>query len=138
FSVYGERDFSMGSTILTPPRPLSTILGGLSTLSPVPAQPQWIAVRQRFQKFHDNLALTPIQYLDGVTKRKGVVSCLNRHYYDHGSDSANSFLIGSWAKNTAIRPPRDIDLYFVVPYHVYLRFQNHVWNRQSALLQEIK
>jgi Second Messenger Oligonucleotide or Dinucleotide Synthetase domain len=52
--------------------------------------------------------------------------------------SPNSFLIGSWGKDTVIRPPRDVDLYFVLPVAVYHRFQGYVWNRQSALLQEVK
>lgn len=130
-----ERDFTMGSTILTSPWSYGTILG-----SPAPTPPvqQWIAVRRRFQKFDENLSLTPLQYLDGVTKRKGVVSCLNRHYYNSSSASDHSFLIGSWAKGAAVRPPRDVDLYFVVPYQTYLRFQDHIWNRPSGLLQEVK
>jgi hypothetical protein len=41
-------------------------------------------------------------------------------------------------KNTAVRPPRDVDLYFVLPVEAYHRFQNYVGNRQSALLQEVK
>ena len=31
-----------------------------------------------------------------------------------------------------------MDLYFLLPPHVYGRFQGHLWNRQSALLQEVK
>ena len=99
----------------------------------------WIAVRQRFTQFHNNLTLTPLQQLDGWTKKRGVVNCLNRHYYLAPSDTDNSFLIGSWAKDTAImRPPRDVDLYFLLPQAVYQRFQGYTWNRQSALLQEVK
>ena len=33
---------------------------------------------------------------------------------------------------------RDVDLYFLLPVTVYNRFQTNVWNRQSALLQEVK
>lgn len=98
----------------------------------------WIAVRQRFEHFHKNLLLTPLQHVDGVTKRNGVVNCLNRNYYDLTSDTENSFFIGSWGKDTATRPPRDVDVYFLLPTEVYYRFQSHVWNRQSALLQEVK
>ena len=36
------------------------------------------------------------------------------------------------------RPPRDVDLYFLLPPAVYERFQGYVWNQQSALLQEVK
>src|SRR5690242_8634199 len=99
---------------------------------------KWVAVRPRFEQFHGNLFVTPRQYLDGTTKRNGVISCLNRYYYGSTSDTENSFLIGSWGKNTAVRPPRDVDLYFVLPFAVYSRFQGYLWNRQSALLQEVK
>ena len=98
----------------------------------------WIAVRQRFEQFHRNLALTPLQQVNGLTKRNGVVSCLNRAYYGTHSDTANSFFVGSWGKDTAIRPPRDVDVYFLLPVAVYHRFQSHIWNRQSTLLQEVK
>jgi len=51
---------------------------------PSPAQasrPQWIAVRQRFEQFAQNLMLTSVQVADGVTKCQGVVRRLNRRYY---------------------------------------------------------
>ena len=98
----------------------------------------WIGVRQRFTQFHGNLTLTPLQYLDGYRKSAGVVECLNRHYYGVTSGRDNSLLVGSWAKDTAVRPPRDVDLYFLLPPTVYYRFQAYTWNRQSALLQEVK
>ena len=133
---------------LSPPAPLSAFSAPypnlLAALGAVPATPlpavglQWIAVRQRFTQFHSNLSLTPTQFLDGMTKRNGVVNCLNRRYYGSTSDTDNSFLVGSWGKDTAMRPPRDVDLYFLLPVAVHTRFQAHVWNRQSALLQEVK
>ena len=98
----------------------------------------WIAVRERFTQFHSDLMPTPTQRLDGFTKGTGVVKCLNRHYYDSASELDNSFKIGSWGKDTAVRPPRDVDLYFLLPPAVYERFQGYVWNQQSALLQEVK
>lgn len=110
----------------------------LQNLFYYPPSPPWIAVRRRFEEFHSNLMLTVIQRADALTKRNGVVRCLNRHYYGSFSDTEHSFLIGSWAKGTAIRPPRDLDLYFVLPSPVYHRFQDHLWNPQSALLQEVK
>lgn len=133
---------------LPPPSPLSSLAAQLPNLFPalraVPAAPlppiglQWVAVRQRFQQFHNSLSLTPTQFLDGMTKRNGVVNCLNRRYYGSTSDTDNSFLVGSWGKDIAMRPPRDVDLYFLLPPAVYTRFQAHVWNRQSTLLQEVR
>ena len=54
---------------------------GLGLLSVAQTVPQWIGVRQRFEQFHRNLALTELQYQDGVTKRAGVrsVSMSLRH-----------------------------------------------------------
>ena len=116
--------------------------GGLSEygLSPTPQvfPHQWIAVRPRFTQFNNELFLTPLQQADGITKSGGVVGCLNRHYYGSDSRSDHRFFIGSSGKNTAGRPPRDVDLYFLLPVEVYHRFQGHMWNRQSALLQEVK
>ncbi len=133
---------------LSPPSALSALSAPypnlLAALATVPATPlpavglQWVAVRQRFTQFHNNLSLTPTQFLDGLTKRNGVVNSLNRRYYGSTSDTENSFLVGSWGKDTATRPPRDVDLYFLLPVAVHTRFQAHVWNRQSALLQEVK
>lgn len=117
--------------------PQTLLGGGLNSLSYVNS-PMWIAVRQRFEQFHRNLLLTPLQRQDGLTKRNGVVNCLNRNYYDSTSETDNSFFIGSWGKDTVTRPPRDVDVYFVLPVQVYHRFQPYLWNRQSALLQEVK
>jgi hypothetical protein len=99
---------------------------------------KWVAVLPRFTQFDDNLLLTPRQFLDGITKRAGIVARLNRSYYGSTSGTDHSFFIGSWGKDTAIRPPRDVDVYFVLPPRVHGRFQSYRWNRQSALLQEVK
>jgi hypothetical protein len=117
---------------------LLTLAGLAASPAPNSTLLRWIAVRPRFEQFNQELALTARQEIDACTKWGGVVNSLNRHYYGTYSRTDNSFLIGSWAKGTAGRPPRDVDLYFVLPYEVYQRFQNYVWNRQSALLQEMK
>ena len=103
-----------------------------------PAGHKWIAVRQRFEQFHRNLSLTLAQTCDGNTKRRGVIKCLNQYYYGQSSGDEHSLLIGSWGKGTATRPPRDVDVYFILPYEDYLRFEQRAGNRQSALLQEVK
>ena len=47
-------------------------------------------------------------------------------------------LIGSWGKFTTVRPPRDIDILFLLPPDVYWRYEKRTNNRQSQLLQEVK
>ena len=96
------------------------------------------SVSSRFTRFLNNLLLTDAQKADGATKHAGVRTCLNRNYYGLTSSTANSFLIGSWAKATRIRPPRDIDLVFELPRSVYDRFEQRPGNKQSQLLQEVR
>jgi len=110
--------------------------GVRSLLSSPSSAPRWIAVRQRFEAFHDSIHLTSAQQLDGYTKRAGVVGCLNRYYYGSISDTDNSFFIGSWGKNTAVRPPRDVDVYFLLPPAVYQRFQGYFAFESRALPNE--
>jgi tRNA nucleotidyltransferase (CCA-adding enzyme) len=129
----------MGNLISGYPLGLGLGLSGLPIQNlPYSGPLKWIAVRQRFEEFHSNVSLTPRQRQDGMTKRNGVVDCLNRYYYGCPSDTDHSFLIGSWGKGTAVRPPRDVDLYFVLPFAVYSHFQRYGSNRPSALLQEVK
>jgi hypothetical protein len=85
-----------------------------------------------------NLQLLSGQVTDGETKHKGVVRTLNRAYWNSESETANRLLVGSWGKGTQVRPPRDIDVMFVLPVAVYSRFQQRTGNQQSQLLQEIK
>jgi len=98
----------------------------------------------RFRAFLKNLALTEKQRADGKNAHGGVRRCLNKHYYEYSSASSNSFLVGSWGKSTQIRPPRDIDLMFVLPDSVRETKQSAgLWalltrNLQSEILQEVK
>lgn len=99
---------------------------------------KWIYVSNRFRKFLSNLELTELQRKDGETKFRRVVKTLNQAYWNSDSETEHAFYIGSWAKLTRIRPPRDVDLYFQLPLEVYERFERYSGNKQSALLQEVK
>jgi hypothetical protein len=113
-----------------PPAGVSSILGA-------PAPP-WQYVRWRFGTFMANLAITAAQREDGNTKHAGVRACLNRHYYGVSSETANSFLIGSWGKGTQVRPSRDVDILFLLPASVWQQYEQRDGNKQSQLLQEVK
>lgn len=121
-------------------------MGGLLSGFPIPPSGRfssgpgyrWYYVRPRFRAFLENLKITTGQAEDGQIKHQGVVSCLNRSYWNRGNETANRILIGSWGKFTRVRPPRDIDILFVLPVPVYWRFQQRTGNRQSYLLQEVK
>lgn len=96
-----------------------------------------MTVGTRFDKFLASLMLTDVQRSDGQTKHVGVRQCLDQWYYA-SSYAGKGFLVGSWGKSTEIRPPRDIDIMYVLPESVYNRFQTRPGNKQSQLLQEIK
>ncbi|HEY4914134.1 MAG TPA: nucleotidyltransferase, partial [Candidatus Dormibacteraeota bacterium] len=98
----------------------------------------WFFVTRRFTRLLAELTITDWQREDGQTKQAGVRLCLNRYYWGVGSETANSMLIGSWGKNTRLRPPRDVDILFLLPATVHARFQERDGNRQSQLLQEVK
>jgi Second Messenger Oligonucleotide or Dinucleotide Synthetase domain len=98
----------------------------------------WLYVRRRFRALHSNLQLTPEQTADGKTKYRGVVSALNRNYWGTSSETNYLELVGSWAKGTPVRPPRDVDFIFELPVAVYHRFEQRTGNKQSQLLQEVR
>jgi hypothetical protein len=99
---------------------------------------KWVYVERRFSQFLDGICITIAQNEDGYKKQAGVRACLNRHYWGAASESANSFLIGSWGKQTRVRPTRDIDVLFLMPSAVFYQYQNRAGNLQSQLLQEVK
>jgi hypothetical protein len=113
---------------------------GLAQLVALPASRpfKWQFVRQRFTAVLNNLAITQQQREEGDTKRAGVSACLNRRYWEQNSETANSMVIGSWAKQTRIRPPSDVDILFLLPPWVYWQYASRSGNRQSQLLQDVK
>lgn len=98
----------------------------------------WYHYQARFNAFLANIALTRPQQSDGVTSFKGVTTCLNSHYYGYASEEEHAALGGSWGKELQVRPPRDIDLLYLLPFVVWERFEKYTSARQSALLQEVK
>jgi len=97
-----------------------------------------MGVADRFSKFLGNIALTEEQKTKGLERRDAVVRSLNANYYGTTSATNHSTLVGSWGKFTRIRPPRDVDVLFTLPYATYERFQQRTGNRQSQLLQEVR
>lgn len=98
----------------------------------------WVYLVRRFEQFIENLAITETQLQNGVENQASVRRTLNRHYWGVDSDTANSRLIGSWGKQLRVRPPRDVDVLFTLPWSVYHRFESRSGNRQSQLLQEVR
>lgn len=97
-----------------------------------------MSVATRFETFLGNLSLTPSQRDDAQSKYKGVCSKLHSHYYGTTYDGGTKLLIGSYGKRINIRPPRDVDVLFIMPYAKYSQYHAQQGNKQSQLLQDIR
>jgi Second Messenger Oligonucleotide or Dinucleotide Synthetase domain len=98
----------------------------------------WIAVTSRFNRFFQALQPTGAEVEDATNKQLSIRKSLHREYWDETTDNPFGFVVGSWGKRTAIRPPTDIDIFMQLPLDDYHRFNNYAGNGQSALLQEVK
>lgn len=101
-------------------------------------RPNSVSVAKRFNVFLANIRVTEEQENNGRHCRGQVVAVLNRHYWGLSNQTTNSRLVGSWGKRTKVRPPRDVDVLFTLPYETYERFSKRTGNIQSQLLQEVK
>ncbi len=119
--------------------------------TPAPIQPQaalapktppahigWVHLIRRFDLLIDAIGITEEEMSDGMKKAMRVVGSLNRAYWNVSSQTDHAFLLGSWAKQTRVRPFSDIDILFVLPWSEYHRFNKHIGNQQSNLLQDLK
>lgn len=98
----------------------------------------WVAVRQRFRAFHEDLNLTREQLEDGIGKAVRVTEVLERAYNGRVADQPPLRIVGSWGKGTQVRPSADIDIMVEFAPAVLQRFEARVGNKQSQLLQEVK
>ncbi len=95
-------------------------------------------IGQQFTTFLTNIQLTANQIQDAKTKYDGVCEKLHNNYYSTTYNGSTKLLAGSYGKNTAIAPPTDIDVIFVLPYSEFKRYDSRSGNGQSHLLQDIK
>lgn len=98
----------------------------------------WVAVRQRFRDFNEDLNLTREQLDDGIGKAVRVTQALERAYNGRVADRPPLLIVGSWGKGTQVRPSADIDIMVQFASAVLQRFEARTGNRQSQLLQEVK
>jgi len=92
-----------------------------------------------FKKFYRKIKLTKKQREDARTKFNSVCKKLHSHYYVNTEyNGKTKLLIGSYAKKTNIRPPRDVDVIFIMPKEEFDRYDNYESNGQNQLLQDIR
>lgn len=72
------------------------------------------------------------------TRYKNITKRLNTDFWSTTSDTSHSLYVGSYGRNTAIHGTSDVDMIFRLPYSVYLQYDAHGGNGQSALLQAVR
>jgi len=117
---------------------LSILGGGSSLLNNSVSNYSTKSTGARFDQFLENIKLTSIQNDDAKTKYDGVCKKLHDYFYSNSQYSgATKLLVGSYGKNTNIRPARDVDVFFKIP-HTEFKPTSPAYNVQSALLQRVK
>jgi len=107
-------------------------------IAAIPIVLKWRYVTQRFDQFIDKIGVPQSRIDDGIRKQAGIRNCLNKHYWAIPSETANSMMIGSWAKSMISGSSSDIDLLFLLPAEVYFNYEGRSGNKQSQLLQEVR
>lgn len=76
-----------------------------------------------FRTFCDNIQVKD----DGTisSRYKSITSRLNTDFWTTTSDTAHSFYVGSYGRNTAIEGFSDLDMIFRLPYELYLQYDKH-------------
>ncbi len=96
-------------------------------------------IKHKFQRFLTNLSLSEQQRNAAVANARSVALLLNQHYYGVPLMSPGVLnIVGSYLKGTAISPPSDIDMLFLLPSNQFQRFDTYDGNGQSYLLQEVR
>jgi len=98
-----------------------------------------MSIQAQFEQFYENIKLTFSQREDAKKKYNGVCKKLHDYYYPDIEYTGNTkLLIGSYGKHTNIRPPRDVDVLFIMPDGKFEQYDDNESNGQSQLLQDIK
>jgi len=98
-----------------------------------------MSTQKNFDKFYENIQLTSAQREEAIIKHTGVCKKLHDYFYpDREYNGDTKLLIGSYGKDTHIRPARDIDVIFMLPQEKFDQYADNQSNGQSQLLQDIK
>lgn len=96
-----------------------------------------MSISEKFSTFCSNLRMSQATVDNVSTRYKQITKRLNIDFYNSYSDTAHSLYVGSYGRGTAIHVS-DIDMLFILPHSVSVRYNNYAHNGQSALLQAVK
>lgn len=91
----------------------------------------------KFKSFCSNILISTDTVSDISYRYKRITKQLNKDFWASDSDTAHSFYVGSYGRDTDIHVS-DIDMIFELPAAVYHQYNKYQGNGQSALLQAVK
>jgi hypothetical protein len=97
-----------------------------------------MSISDQFHQFLSNIQPTQAQKEDADKKHTSVCKTLHSHYYTDKYSGTTCVIIGSYGKATNIRPPRDVDVLFIMPASEFSKYHEYKTNGQSQLLQDIR
>src|SRR5438552_8845541 len=89
-----------------------------------------------FSQFCSNLSVSNAESISYRYRR--LTRQLNTDFCSTTSESAHSLYTGSYGRNTAINGFSDLDMLFQLSYDLYVQYDAHSGNGQSALLQAVR
>ncbi|QOY52730.1 SMODS domain-containing nucleotidyltransferase [Candidatus Sulfurimonas baltica] len=96
-----------------------------------------MGVAEKFQNFCSNIRISDTNVSNISYRYKQITKRLNTDFYVSTSETNHSLYVGSYGRDTEIHIS-DIDMLFILPYDVYVQYDNYKGNGQSALLQAVK
>ncbi len=111
-----------------------SILNALANLNTITKSSCSSGTADRFNNFLQNIKLTSSQKEDAKNKYDGVCKKLHDHFYDNNYSGDTKLLVGSYGKKTNIRPARDVDVFFKIPWDKF----SSSYGSQSNLLQKVR
>lgn len=96
-----------------------------------------ISVSTDFSDFCSRLKMPDADVSNIIYRYHAITRRINKDFRDLDSDVSYSFYVGSYGRGTEIYTS-DIDIVVVLPYEVYVQYNNYAYNGQSQLLQAVK
>lgn len=99
---------------------------------------KYMGIAENFTHFCNNLKIGP-EIRSGISLRyEKITQRLNKDFYNTDSTTSHSRYVGSYGRGTAIKGFSDLDILFQLPHEVYVKYNSHLSNSQSNLLQEVR
>lgn len=96
-----------------------------------------MSVSNWFETFNKNLWMSNDIVSTISYRYKRITKQLNKDFWYTESETAHSWYVGSYGRDTDIHVS-DVDVLFQLPYKVYEKYNSYATNGQSALLQAVK